>query len=99
MQMELISDYKGNLTSKISNDFYFHWARASRIDWKELKDVKENEEQLIRAFQINSTGLRLQFRDFASITPGGKPKNLLATAFISKEDLELMLAEINKYNP
>ena len=93
---EVIENNEGNIIAKDKNgfsDIYFLWQGPDRCEFKELK--KDGSEfGLIRAMKHNG-GYKIQFRVTQPLTDGAKERNLIATAFLSKKDLEYLLSEIN----
>lgn len=90
MNKEFISQTRGNIISERNNDVLFTWDKVSRVRFNELKDFPDQENE-VRAFGITDQGLRLQFRASDRLTENGKVRDLIATAFIAKEDLEYLL--------
>jgi hypothetical protein len=92
---DVIEENEGNIIATHKSgvsDIFFIWKGPDRCEFKELK--KDNEEKgLIRAMKQHG-GYKIQFRASQSLTDGGKERNLIATGFLSKRDLEYLLSQL-----
>lgn len=94
---EIIQNNRDNIIAKLKstpNDFYFIW-QIDRVEFQEIKGGLK-EQGLIRVFSITEQGCKLQFRATQSLAGQQKEKNLIATAFLSKEDLQYILSKMEK---
>ena len=93
----VVENNRGNIIAKPKDGFsdtYFIWAGPDRCEFKELKN-NGPEKGLIRAMK-HTDGFKIQFRATQALTDGSKERNLIATAFLSKRDLEFLLSELTK---
>lgn len=94
----ILSNNRSNIIASLkdSSDIYLIWEHVSRIEFNELRNG-EIEEGIIRIFSITGEGCKIQFRNTQPLPHRSvnKPKNLIATAFFSKQDLEYILERIN----
>ncbi len=87
---------RGNRQGNAGDDLYFWWDRVDRVEFNEYTEATEPEDNVIRILSITGEGCRIQFRAHTALKRGNKPRNLLATAFVSKEDLKLILAKMEE---
>lgn len=99
-EFDILANNKGNVIAKLKNnpsDLYLLWSH-DRVEFKQIDD-NPKEQGLIRVMSITSEGCKIQYRAHQSLGGKQKEKTLMATAFVSKEDLERILAEIKKQQP
>jgi len=95
---KIISVVKGNITAQWkdnTNDLFLCWDLSQRVRFNELKNAPAEKVAVIRIMP-KYEGCDIQFRATQPLDEYGKgvARNLIATASLSLEDLENIIAHI-----